>query len=72
MPWAKIPPDRLADLPLFGIDLVSDDGDWAWYRGPSGRMRIEKAKPKVWFEDVGDAHQCGALGILVEDLDGQS
>ncbi len=65
MPWVKIPPERLQDLPLFGIDLVADDDNWAWYRGSSGRMRVEKSDPKVWFEDLSDAHQCGARGIMI-------
>jgi hypothetical protein len=65
MPWARIPPERLADLPLFGIDLIVDDGDFAWYRGAGGRLRIEKAAPKVFFEEVSDAHQCGATSIII-------
>ena len=65
MPWAKIPPENLEHMPLFGYDLVKDDGDFAWYRGPEGRIRIEKDAPKFWFEDAGEAHQAGATGILV-------
>ena len=65
MPWVQIPAERLADLSLFGIDLVADDGKFAWYRGPNGRMRIEKAAPRVFFEDTADAHQCGATAILI-------
>lgn len=67
MPWVKIPPERLADLPLFGIDLISDQGDKLWYRGPNGRMLVEKKAPRVWFDDIGDAHQCGATAILIVD-----
>jgi len=66
MPWAKIPADQLEFLPLFGIDLIKDEGEFAWYRGPQGRMRVEKANPRVFFEDVCDAIQLGAKAIFVE------
>jgi hypothetical protein len=65
MPWVQIPANRLADLPLFGIDLVADDGQFAWYRGSRGRMRIEKSDPRVFFDEAADAHQCGATSILI-------
>lgn len=65
MPWAKIPPSRLVDLPLFGIDLISEQTVYSWYRGERGRMRVEKSDPRVWFEDESDAHQCGATAILI-------
>ncbi|MEA3042330.1 MAG: hypothetical protein QOH47_168 [Sphingomonadales bacterium] len=66
MPWARIPPDKLINLPLFGIDVVvADDGDFFWVRGPKGRMRVSKNLPRVWFETVEDALQCGALGIRI-------
>lgn len=64
MPWAKIPPENLSFMPLFGYDLVQDDGDRAWYNGPRGRMSVEKAAPHFWFEDVGEAQQAGATAIL--------
>jgi len=60
MPWVKIPTDRLPHLPLFGIDLIADDGAFAWYRGAIGRMRVEKADPNVFVEDISDAIQLGA------------
>ena len=66
MPWAKIPPEKLQFLHLFGIDHIKDDGDFAWYRGAKGRMRVEKADPRVFFEDIADAHQAGALSIVVQ------
>ncbi len=66
MPWARIPPDKLIHLPLFGIDVVvPDDGDFFWVRGPKGRMRVSKKMPRVWFDSVEDAMQCGALGIRI-------
>lgn len=65
MPWARIPPDKLINLPLFGIDVIADDGDFVWMRGPSGRMRVRKAMPRVWFETVEDAHQAGAVAIRI-------
>ena len=64
MPWAKIPPQKLPHMPLFGYDHIKDDGDHAWYRGPIGRIRVEKATPKFWFDDVTEAHQAGATAIL--------
>lgn len=65
MPWARIPPDKLIHLPLFGIDVIQDDGDFVWMRGPSGRMRVSKHMPRIFFETVEDALQCGALGIRI-------
>lgn len=65
MPWARIPADKLINLPLFGIDVIADDGDFVWMRGPSGRMRVNKKLPRVWFESVEDAHQAGAVGIRI-------
>ncbi len=65
MPYARIPRERLADLSLFGIDFLLDEGTFAWYRGAKGRMRVEKDSPIVFFEDAGDAHQCGATAIII-------
>jgi hypothetical protein len=66
MPWARIPADKLINLPLFGIDVIADDGDFVWMLGPSGRrMRVNKKLPRVWFESVEDAHQAGAVGIRI-------
>ena len=71
MPWVILPPDRIADLPLFGIDLVVDQGEYAWYRGSRGRMRVEKAAPRVFFEEIVDAHQCGATAIVIDGEGGK-
>lgn len=65
MPWARIPSDKLVHLPLFGIDIIADDGDYVWMRGPSGRMRVNKLLPRVYFESIEDAMQCGAVGIRI-------
>ena len=65
MPWVRIPADKLENLPLFGIDIISDDGDYVWMRGPSGRMRVNKLLPRVFFESVSDAYQAGAVGIKI-------
>ncbi|HVA13503.1 MAG TPA: hypothetical protein VNF99_09655 [Stellaceae bacterium] len=67
MPWVRIPPERLESLPLFGIDLVKDEGEFAWFRGSAGRMRVEKADPRVFVEDIADAIQIGATAILVSE-----
>lgn len=64
MPWVKIPPENLLNLALFGYDFIKDDGEFAWYHGPHGRMHIEKAKPCVYVDDIGEAHQLGAIGVL--------
>jgi hypothetical protein len=69
MPWFKIPPDKLEHLSLFGIDLIADQGEFAWYRGTNGRMRVEKADPRIFFEDVSEAHQCGATAVMVSVRD---
>jgi hypothetical protein len=65
MPWARIPADKLINLPLFGIDVIADDGDYVWMRGPSGRMHVNKLLPRIYFESVDDAHQAGAVGIRI-------
>lgn len=65
MPWARIPPDKLINLPLFGIDVIADDGDFVWMSGSRGRMRVSKKGPRVFFEDVADAHQAGATAIQI-------
>jgi hypothetical protein len=66
MPWVRIPPGRLKDVPLFGIDFIREDDDpaYAWYRGARGRMRVEKSTPFIFFEDVADAAQLEAIGII--------
>jgi hypothetical protein len=64
MPWVKIPSDQLPHLGLFGIDLIEDQGDGAWYRGSRGRMYVEKADPRVFVDDIADAIQLGATAIL--------
>jgi hypothetical protein len=64
MPWVSIPAEQLPHLPLFGIDFIVDDGDFAWYRGSRGRMRVEKADPRVFVDDISDAIQLKAKGIF--------
>lgn len=65
MVWARIPPDRLVHLPLFGIDTLQQDGDLLWLRGPSGRICVDVRAPRIWFEDVGDAMQAGATALRI-------
>ena len=65
MPWVRIPPDRLPHLPLFGIDLIKDSGDFAWYSGARGRMLVEKSDPRIFVEDEADAIQLGATAIFL-------
>lgn len=65
MPWARIPPDKLIHLPLFGIDVIADDGDFVWMSGPSGRMHVDKRAPRIFFEDIADALQAGATALRI-------
>lgn len=65
MPWARIPPDKLVNLPLFGIDTIGEDGNFLWVRGPHGRMAIDKRAPRVFFDSIEDAHQAGATAIKI-------
>ena len=65
MPWVRLPTEKLEHLRLFGIDLIKDENGFAWYRGPVGRMRVEKADPRVFVEDIADAIQLGATAVLV-------
>ncbi len=66
MPWARLPPDRLIHLPLFNINFLKEDGDILWYEGPDGRkMAVDKRAPRIWFETIEDAHQAGAVGIML-------
>jgi hypothetical protein len=66
MPWVKIHPDMLEHLPMFGIDVIREDGQFCWYHGARGRMYVEKADPRVWVDDDVDALQLGATAILVK------
>jgi hypothetical protein len=65
MVWARIPPDKLVHLPLFGIDVIAEDDSLLWLHGPSGRMCVDKHAPRIWFDDLGDAHQAGATAFKV-------
>ena len=66
MPWARLPPDRLFVLPLFGITLLKEEADFLWYDMPGkGRSSVQKSSPRIWFESTADAHQAGARGILL-------
>lgn len=64
MPFFRIAPERLQFVGLFGIDLLKDDGDYAWYSSSRGRQRVYKADPVIWLDDLGDAGQLGALDII--------
>jgi hypothetical protein len=74
MPWARIPPDRLVDLPLFGIDVLHEDEDFVWMTGGpnGGRQSIRKVAPRVWFDDAADAHQAGATAIMISGTESTS
>ncbi len=63
MTWIRIPPENLEHLLLFGYDLIKDEGEYAWYTSPRGRMRVLKDDPRVWVEDIADAGQLGATAI---------
>ena len=66
MPYARIPPDKLDQLPLFGIEFLREDGNMLWFQGPGEMVQvISRLNPRVWFEDAGEAHQAGAMGILI-------
>jgi hypothetical protein len=67
MPWCQIPIEKLPNIKLFGYDILNEDDHFIWAHGPKGRTCIDKAKPVVWFEDVGDAAQAGASAILQPD-----
>ncbi len=64
MVWAKIPPKKLEHASLFGYDLIKEGEKYNSYYNPQGEVcLVEKASPKLWFDDVGDAAQMGAEGI---------
>lgn len=72
MPWARIPPDKLIVLPMFNIHLIQEDGDYLWYEGPRGKMRVSKHVPRILFETTADAHQAGAVGILLTSQEAEA
>jgi hypothetical protein len=79
MPWARIPPDKLINLPLFGIDVIHEEEDFVWMTGgpEGGRQRIRKVAPRIWFDDLSDAQQAGATAIMTTqapstDIDGDT
>lgn len=68
MVWARIPPNRLDSLPLFGIEVIGPDDErphLVWMEGPSGKMCVNTRSPRIWFESVSDAHQAGATAIQI-------
>ncbi len=65
MPWCEIPPEKLEHIGHFGYDLIMEDGSLIWYHGPKGRLAVERARPRFWFEDMGEAAQAGATAILL-------
>lgn len=66
MPYARIPPDKLDQLPMFGIEFLREDGNILWFQGPGDVVQaVDRLNPRVWFEDAGEAHQAGAQGILI-------
>lgn len=65
MPFCEIPADKLNNINLFGYDVISDNGGpFLWVHGPRGRLRVERSRPRLWFEDIADAMQIGAIAIL--------
>ena len=64
MPWFKIPEESLAHLGLFNYDKVQDLGDAAWYRGPYGRLYVEKSNAWILLEDINDAIQLKAEAVI--------
>lgn len=69
MPWVKIPPSQLDHLSLFGFDKIKDEGDFAWYTSPIGRMRVNKNEPAIFVDDINDAIQLEAYAVLIEKDD---
>jgi len=67
MPWCEIPANKLSNINLFGYDVISDEGAFLWVRGPRGRTRVERSCPRLWFEDIADAMQIGAVAIFKSD-----
>ena len=64
MVWAKIPPEKLEHASLFGYDLIEEGDKYNSYYNPQGKITfVEKAAPKLWFEDIGEAIQMGSEGI---------
>lgn len=69
MPWARIPCDKLINLPMFGIEVEKQDEDFIWFRGPEEKLQVVcKKAPRVWFESVTDAHQAGAVAIMISSV----
>lgn len=71
MPYVRLPPDRLIHLPIFGIDVIKEDGEFVWMTGgPNGsRQAIWRHAPRVWFDDLNDAKQAGATAIMISEDD---
>jgi hypothetical protein len=65
MPWCEIPTEKLEHIGLFGYDVIMEDGKFLWLHGPKGRLVVERARPRLWFEDVGEAVQAGAIAIIL-------
>ena len=69
MPFFEIPPHNLEHLPLFGCYELSDEGDFAWFTSSRGPQRLQKLRPIVWLDNVGDAIQLGAVSVIYTETE---
>ena len=66
MPWARIKPEDLQFLEMFGHSIIDEDDEFMHveYNDTGEEYVIDKRNPYVWFEDEGEAMQLGAKGII--------
>lgn len=65
MPWCEVPPAALAHVGMFGYHVINDNPEFVILQhGNKGNCVVSKARPVLWFDDVGEAMQAGAISII--------
>lgn len=65
MPWVQIDSENINRLSILGYDKVAEDDCFWWFATPHGRLAVEKADPRIYFEDVNDALQFNPRAVMV-------
>lgn len=68
MPYCEIPPARLQHLGLFGFKVELETTDALVITCQKGdgdeTLLVDKKRPHLWFDDIADAVQMGAIAII--------
>lgn len=64
MPFCRIPPEKLEMIGLFGFTVINETETHALISCELGEFIVAKSAPWLLFEDMNDAMQLGALGVV--------